>query len=151
MTKTPPKSKLLRNRPTIGVLAGWQFYHTATNLSYLEPIYRGMAHAAQDVGCNLMLACGVGTAASASDPLRPAWPVRSVDADFVPIGPWNTDGLIVTNPIQSPVRSQYIQRLLEKDFPILFVGAGEEGPSIVTDNEGGIMAAMDQFLSRSPI
>jgi len=33
--------------PTLGVLAGWQFYRTATNLSYLAPIFRGMSRAAQ--------------------------------------------------------------------------------------------------------
>ena len=44
--------------PTIGVLAGWQYYWTATPLSYLNPIYRGIRQAAGDVGCNLLLGNG---------------------------------------------------------------------------------------------
>ena len=61
-------------RPTIGVLAGWQYYWTATPLSYLNPIYRGIRQAAGDLGCNLLLGCGMGPSAASTDPLRPAWP-----------------------------------------------------------------------------
>jgi hypothetical protein len=46
-------------RPTIGVLAGWQFYWTATPLSYLNPIFHGIRSAALDRGCNVLLACGM--------------------------------------------------------------------------------------------
>ena len=70
-----PLGEQERPRPTIGVLAGWQFYRTATNLSYLAPIYRGMLRAAQTLGCNLLLGCGIGPSASPSDPFRPAWSV----------------------------------------------------------------------------
>ena len=140
------QKEFIRQRPTIGVLAGWQFYHTATNLSYLEPIFRGMSRAAQDLGCNLMLGCGMGSTASLNDPLRPAWPVQAPDVDFVPIGSWNTDGLIVTNPLHTSDRSQFIQRLIQSGFPVLFVGAGEEGPAIVADNEGGIRQAIDHLI-----
>jgi DNA-binding LacI/PurR family transcriptional regulator len=55
------------SRPTIGVLAGWQFYRTATNLSYLLPVFRGISRAAQDLGCNLLLGCGMGASASPDD------------------------------------------------------------------------------------
>ncbi|HNB51925.1 MAG TPA: hypothetical protein PK530_08290, partial [Anaerolineales bacterium] len=75
------------DKPTIGVLTGWQFYHTATNLSYLEPVFRGISRAAQDFQCNLLLGCGIGSSASVTDPLRPAWPVAYPDTDFVPVGP----------------------------------------------------------------
>lgn len=74
-------------RSTSGVLAGWQIYWTARPLSYLNPIFRGIIQAAADLGCNLLLGCGLGPTASASDPLRPAWPFPSPDTDFVPIGP----------------------------------------------------------------
>lgn len=59
-------------RPTIGVLAGWQFYRTATNLSYLAPLFRGASRAARDLGSNLLLGCGIGPSASPTDPFRPA-------------------------------------------------------------------------------
>lgn len=139
------KTHHARIRPTIGVLAGWQFYRTATNLSYLAPIFRGIMRAAQSSGCNLLLGCGIGPSASPTDPLRPAWPVLSADHDFVPIGDWNTDGLIVAVPLHTQARSEYIQGLIEAGHPILFVGSGETGPTISVDNMSGILQAIRHF------
>jgi signal transduction histidine kinase/AraC-like DNA-binding protein/DNA-binding LytR/AlgR family response regulator len=133
-------------RPTLGVLAGWQFYWTATPLSYLNPIFHGIRSAAIDRGCNVLFACGMGPSANPTDPLRPAWPVPSPDADFVPIGPWNTDGLIAINPLQSPDRSAYLQGVMAAGHPVIFVGSGETGPTIVADNAGGIRAAMQHLV-----
>ncbi len=135
-----------QGRPTIGVLAGWQFYRTATNLSYLAPIFRGSIKAAHTLECNLLLGCGMGPSASPSDPLRPAWPVPSADHDFVPIGPWNTDGLIIAVPLHSPARSAYIQDLRATGYPLLFVGSGEPGPTIVANNTGGILEALHHLV-----
>ncbi|HQV68970.1 MAG TPA: substrate-binding domain-containing protein [Thermoflexales bacterium] len=133
-------------RPTIGVLAGWQFYRTATNLSYLAPLSRGISRAAQDLGCNVMLACGMGPSASPTDPLRPAWPFGSSEHDFLPVGPWNTDGLIVANPLRSAARSEYVQGLMAAGHPVLFIGAGEKGPTIAADSEGGILEALRHLV-----
>ena len=133
-------------RPTIGVLAGWQFYRTATNLSYLAPVFRGISQAAQDLGCNVLFGCGIGPSASPADPLQPAWPDPLPEVDFVPIGPWNTDGLLVANPLHSPARSAYIQALIGQGHPVLFIGSGEDGPSIVADNLGGINEALSHLL-----
>jgi len=133
-------------RPTIGVLAGWQFYRTATNLSYLAPVFRGISRAAQDLGCNLLLGCGIGPSASPSDPLRPAWSVPMPEVDFVPIGPWNTDGMLIANPLHTQARSDYVQELITNGHPILFIGAGESGPTIVADNSGGITEAMQHLV-----
>jgi signal transduction histidine kinase/DNA-binding LacI/PurR family transcriptional regulator/AraC-like DNA-binding protein/DNA-binding LytR/AlgR family response regulator len=132
----------LHKQPTIGVLAGWQFYRTATNLSYLAPIFRGAVHCAQKLACNLLLGCGMGPSASPADPLRPVWPVPAADQDFVPIGPWNTDGLIVVVPLHSPVRSAYIQEQIAAGHPVLFVGSGETGPTIAVNNREGILQAL---------
>ncbi len=139
-------SKYRHTRPTIGILAGWQFYRTATNLSYLAPIFRGVTRAAQSLGCNLLLGCGIGPSASPTDPIRPAWPALSPDHDFVPIGPWNTDGLIITVPLHSQARSAYIQGLIAAGHPILFVGSGEIGPTIVANNTGGILEATHHLV-----
>lgn len=128
--------------PTLGVLAGWQFYRTATTLSYLAPIFRGISHAAQTLGCNLLLACGIGPSASPSDPYRPAWPFPSAEHDFVPVGPWNTDGLIVVPPLHSPARSEAIAALRASGFPVLFIGSGEPGPTLLADNALGIRQAV---------
>ncbi|MBN2146684.1 MAG: substrate-binding domain-containing protein, partial [Anaerolineales bacterium] len=133
-------------RPTVGVLAGWQFYRTATNLSYLAPIFRGMSRAAQDLNCNLLLGCGIGTSANPNDPLRPAWPFLSTKHDFVPIGSWNTDGLLIANPLHARSRSDYVQSLIAAGHPILFIGSGEPGPTIVADNMGGILEAIRHLI-----
>ncbi len=137
-------------RPTIGVLAGWQIYWTARPLSYLNPIFRGIRQAAEDLDCNLLLGCGLGPTASSSDPLRPAWPFLSPETDFVPIGPWNTDGLIAITPLHSEARSHDLQQVRAAGrgmpFPVQFIGSGENGPTIVADNAGGIVAALGHLV-----
>ncbi len=132
--------------PTIGVLAGWQYYWTATPLSYLSPIYRGIRLAAAEMDCNLLLGCGMGASASAADLLRPAWPIPSPDVDFVPIGPWNTDGIIAVNPLHSTARSRDLQQIMGGGHPVVFVGSGERGPTILADNASGIMQAMRHLV-----
>jgi signal transduction histidine kinase/DNA-binding LacI/PurR family transcriptional regulator/CheY-like chemotaxis protein len=133
-------------RPTIGVLAGWQFYRTATNLSYLMPIFRGISRAARALDCNILFGCGIGPSASPSDPYRPAWPVADREQDFVPVGPWNTHGLIVAAPLHSPSRAEYLQQLRAAGFPVLFIGSGEPGPTIMANNTAGIMAAVQHLV-----
>jgi hypothetical protein len=128
--------------PTIGVLAGWQYYWTATPLSYLNPIYRGIRQAAGDLSCNLLLGCGMGPSATSTDPLRLARPTLSSETDFVPIGTWNTDGLIAVNPLHTEARSRELQDLIAAGHPVMFVAAGEAGPTIVADNAAGIRDAM---------
>jgi signal transduction histidine kinase/DNA-binding response OmpR family regulator/ABC-type sugar transport system substrate-binding protein len=131
---------------TIGVLAGWQFYRTATNLSYLKPIFQGISQAAQDFGCNVLFGCGIGTSAKASDPVRPAWPIPTPDVDYVPISPLNTDGLIVFNPLHSTERSSYVQDLIRSGHPVLFIGSGEPGLTLSADNAGGIFEAVRHLV-----
>jgi len=133
-------------RPTIGVVAGWQYYWTATPLSYLSPIYQGIRYAAQEQGCNLLLGCGLGPSAAASDPLRPAWPMLSPETDFVPIGPWNTAGLIAVCPLHSAARSHDLQQIIASGHPLVFVGSGEAGPTVAADNAGGIHAALAHLV-----
>ncbi len=134
-------------RPTIGVLAGWQVYKTATNFSYLLPAFGGISRAAKNLGCNLLLGCGLGTSAKPDDPLRPAWPLPDPDVDFVPIGPWNTDGIIIFNPLHSQIRSQYIQSLITAGHPIIFIGSGETGPTLAANNKGGVFDAIGHLVN----
>ncbi|MCA9910047.1 MAG: ATPase, partial [Anaerolineae bacterium] len=141
------KKQFFNTKPTIGVLAGWQFYRTATNLSYLAPVFRGATRAAQNLGCNLLLGCGMGPSASPTDPYRPVWPFISPDQEFVPIGPWNTDGLIIAVPLHSQARSEYVQGLIAAGHPILFVGSGETGPTIAVNNRAGILEALRHLVS----
>ena len=125
-----------RGRPTIGVLVGWQAF-APTMSSFLRLVFAGIQTAARERDCNLLLACGISPAGPTVT--RPAWPVSSPDTDFVPVGPWNTDGLIVVNPLLSDLRSSYIQHLIATGFPIVFVGIAEGGPAIAVDNEGNFL------------
>ncbi len=138
-------NNIRNSKPTLGVLAGWQFYRTATNLSYLDPVFRGISRATHDFGCNLLLGCGLGPSASPTDPLRPAWPIISSENDYVPIGPENTDGLIIANPLHSKARSEYVKKLMAAGHPVLFIGSGEKGPSIVAHNTSGILDALQHL------
>lgn len=133
-------------RPTIGVLAGWQVYWTPSPYSYLTPIFRGICLAARQHDCNVLLACGIGSSADPSDRPRPAWPAIAADSDFVPVGPWNTDGLIVINPLLSQARSKYIEDLNHAAFPIIFIGKGEAGATIAADNYEGILQGIEHFV-----
>jgi len=133
-------------KPTIGVLAGWQFYRTATNLSYLKPLFNGINQSAQELNVNVFFACGMGASAKPEDPIRPAWPIPAPDVDTIPISPLNTDGLIVFNPLHSTVRSQYIQDLIRAKHPVLFVGSGECGATLAADNAGGIFEAVQHLV-----
>ncbi len=141
-----PRRTLKRNRPTVGVLVGWQAYEGTLN-SFISPLFRGLQTAARERGCNLLLAGGVGHRGDYSPgDIHPAWPVPMPDADFVPVGPWNTDGLIVLAPLRSEARSQYLQQLAGEGHPIVFVASGENGPTITVDNEGGVYQAIAHLV-----
>ncbi len=138
--------KLKKERLTIGVLAGWQAYEGTLN-SFLDPLINGIQVAARERACNLLLACGVGHRGDyRPDDIHPAWPILMRDTDFVPVGPWNTDGLIVMPPLRSELRSQYLQELIGSGFPVVFVSPGEQGPTLVFDNEDGIRQAIAHLV-----
>jgi signal transduction histidine kinase/DNA-binding LacI/PurR family transcriptional regulator/AraC-like DNA-binding protein len=134
----------IQRLPTVGVLAGWQVYDGYVH-GFLDLVLHGIRSEAQSQRCNLLLACGLGQAIGQIR-LQPAWPVISLENDFVPVGPWNTDGLIVINPLLSIGRSQYIQQVIATGHPVVFVGPGEKGPSVTLDNESGIRQAMEHLV-----
>jgi diguanylate cyclase (GGDEF)-like protein len=113
---------------------------------FYAPIIRGIQTAAQEQGTNLMVACGILDEAS-ENRYRLAWPTVGDDIDFVPVGPWNTDGLLVFSPLRTEQRIQYIRELGEKNFPMLFIGGGSGEPTIMPDNEGGIRQALEHLVS----
>jgi len=125
-------------RPTAGVLAGWEAYENANLVNFLGPLFHGIRAAAHDRRCNLLLACGVGFPGGQIGGIHPAWPALSPDTDFVPVGPWNTDGLIVINPLVSETRIRHVLDLRDAGHPLVFVGAALGGPAIAIDNAGGI-------------
>ena len=77
---------------------------------------------------------------------RPAWPVPSPEVDYVPVGPWNTDGLIVVNPLFSESRSNYIQGLIAAGHPVIFAATGEAGPTVAIDNVGAVRQALQHLM-----
>ncbi len=135
--------KAAQKRPTIGVLAGRQVYDRTTRGNFVGLLLDGVCAAVNDRQCNLLLACGM---ESSSASVRPAWPVPSENVDFVPVGPWNTDGLIVVTPLLSHPRSQYIQGLISSGHPVVFANPGEAGPTVMVDNEDGIRQALVHLI-----
>jgi signal transduction histidine kinase/DNA-binding response OmpR family regulator len=125
------------------VLAGWQTY-TGTIHSFLDYVYRGILAAVRTLDCNVMIGCGVGTSYRGTS--YTALPVPLPDVDFVPVGPWNTDGLIICAPLFFDQGMVYFERLIDAGFPIVFAGDHEMGPSVVVDNEGGILQAVDHLV-----
>jgi diguanylate cyclase (GGDEF)-like protein len=132
-------------RYTVGVLFNSHVYTGMHPNRFATTIIRGIQAAARDQPTNLLIACGMfhGEGSSRS---RPAWPDPVEDADFVPVGPWNTDGLLVFSPLRSEPRIQYIDKLQKEQFPVLFIGSGMGPPTIMVDNEGGIRQMMEHLV-----
>jgi diguanylate cyclase (GGDEF)-like protein len=130
---------------TIGMLPGWPVFGSIYLDRFLQYAINGVRAAALDRGCNLMVACGVSRTPGMRS-LHTAWPTSAPDCDYIPVGEWNTDGLIVAAPLRSEERSQYIRRIVEEGFPVVFIGSGEGGPSIIMDNEGGVRQAIEHLV-----
>lgn len=127
-------------RPIFGVLASWPVYSGTLN-TLLSPILRGLYDAAQARSCNLLVACGV--ASDFSPGVKAAWPIESENVDFLPVGPWNTDGLIVIAPLQAGREQlQFIEQMQAAGHPMVFAETSEIGPAVCLNNEGGIKSAL---------
>lgn len=80
--------------PTIGFISTWPIYQGTTIDGYAHSLIQGMSAAANEAGCRLLLGCGFNV--MGNSPQRCSfWPVPGPELDFVPVGPWNTDGLII--------------------------------------------------------
>ncbi len=129
-----------RERFTVGVLASWQLY-AGTIHTLLSPIVQGIYTAARDHNCNVLIAGGV--VSSFVPETRPAWPFLAPEVDFVPVGPWNTDGLIIIAPHQgSESISRYLEQMIAARHPVVFVESAENRPVISPDNASGIFQAL---------
>src|SRR6266540_3826383 len=137
--------KIAKKRPTIGVLAGVQVYYGTILGNFIGPLLHGVCSAAENRGCNLLLACGMDSSSYTS--AHPAWPIPSSDVDYLPVGPWYTDGLIVFNPLFSESRSHYIQELIAAGHPVVFAATGEPGPTVSIDNFGAIRQALLHLMA----
>lgn len=143
--KNRTQRTFLHGSPTVGVIPGWQV-HGGILDGFLPEVFRGIQAAARDNECNLMVAYGIG-APRRMTLGRPAWPVPGPNCDFVPVGPWNTDGLLVIPPLNILEGLKYFRDLLSGGFPVVFAGDNEPGPSAIVDNEGGIRQAFQHLVN----
>ena len=136
-------------RLTIGILNGYQVYGNKSDsqtiegnsiTDYLLRMHQGILRAARAADCNILIGCGLGSPPMPEHPF-PAWFNCSDDATFVPVGPWNTDGLVVLTPVISEPRQQLLRELRAGGFPIVFCGMGEP-PAVVADDAHGIREAV---------
>ena len=135
-----------RRRLTVGILPDSHVYNGMYPSWFYAPIIRGAQMAAREQGINLLVACGV-LHGPKEIRYRIAWPVPHENADFLPVGSWNTDGLVVFSPLRSEERIRYIAELQERRFPVLFIGSGTGSPTIMVDNEGGIRQSLEHLVS----
>jgi len=131
---------------TIGVLAAWQVYEGTTVDGYLHILFDGIRAAARDRGCNLLLGCGVAPPVPRRL-LMPAWPVPMSDTLFVPVGPWNTDGLLVVPNRLSSERLTYAHSLMADGHCIVFAGTPDLRPAVAVDNASGIDQAIEHLAA----
>ena len=134
-----------RDRPKIGILLGRTILYGMAADHYRVAILRGIQSAARIRQCHIFLSWGIRVEGAAND-IYPTWPVVSPKSDFVPVGPWNMDGLIVFTPLGDEDRSLYLQKLLAEGYPVLFVGTGEQGPTVSVNNVMGIRQAMAHLV-----
>ncbi|MBA3947639.1 MAG: substrate-binding domain-containing protein, partial [Herpetosiphonaceae bacterium] len=130
---------------TIGVLSNRQIYEGTTIVRYEQMLFRGIRAAAHAYNANLLLACGMGPGMIPFE-RRSAWPVSLPDADFVPVGPWNTSGLIVVPPL-TEVQLSLIQTWVTQEHPFVFTAPQEGYPAVGPANSAGITAAFDHLIA----
>jgi signal transduction histidine kinase/CheY-like chemotaxis protein len=104
---------------------------------YAHTLLQGIGAAALQLDCDLLLGCGFSVSGNSPEQ-HSFWPVAGPAVDFVPVGPWNTDGLIIIPDDLSQEQSQYVGDLLAAGFPIIFTTPEGPGPVVAVDNTHGI-------------
>src|SRR5512147_2426343 len=133
------------HRPTIGFICTWPVYQGTTIDRYAHSLIQGISAAANKHGCELLLGCGF--SATGNNPqYRSFWPVPGPNVNFVPVGPWNTDGLIIVPDELTKEQSRYVRDLLESGFPVIFTTPEGPGPVVAVDNTLGIRQAFEHLL-----
>lgn len=135
----------MSRRPTIGFISTWPIYQGTTIDRYAHSLIQGISSAANRLDCNLLLGCGSNISGEPSN-RRSFWPVPGPDVDFLPVGPWNTDGLIVVPDELTESQIQYIQDLMASGFPVIFTTPEGLGPLVKVDNQMGIRMAFTHLL-----
>jgi len=135
----------IKHKPTIGFISTWPVYQGTTMDRYAHSLIQGINAAANEHGCNLLLGCGFSV--TGNNPQNPSfWPVPGTNINFVPVGPWNTDGLIIVPDELTKEQSEYVHDLIESGFPIIFTTPEGAGPTVTVDNALGIRRAFEHLL-----
>ncbi len=130
---------------TIGFISTWPVIQGMTIDWYAHSLMQGISAAAHELGTNLILGCGF--SAMGNNPQRRSfWPVSGPGVDFVPVGPWNTDGLIIVPDELTETQLKYVGDLLSAGFPIIFTTPEGPGHLVKVDNALGIRAAFTHLL-----
>jgi len=136
------------NKLTIGFISTWPIYQGTTIDRYAHSLIQGISAATNEQGCNLLLGCGFSIAGN--NPQNPSfWPVPGPNINFVPVGPWNTDGLIIVPDELTKEQSEYVHDLLTSGFPIIFTTPEGPGPVVAVDNMLGIHLAFEHLLQHN--
>jgi signal transduction histidine kinase/AraC-like DNA-binding protein len=135
----------MRRKPTIGFISTWPVYQGTTIDRYAHSLIQGISAAANENACNLLLGCGFSV--TGNHPQTPSfWPVPGPNINFVPVGPWNTDGLIIVPDELTNEQSEYVHDLLASGFPIIFTTPEGPGSVVAVDNTLGIRQAFEHLL-----
>ncbi|MEW6401943.1 MAG: substrate-binding domain-containing protein [Chloroflexota bacterium] len=134
------------HQPVIGFISTWPVYQGTTIDRYAHSLIQGISAAANEYGCKLLLGCGFSITGN-SPQNRSFWPVPGPNINFVPVGPWNTDGLIIVPDELTTEQSQYVRDLLESNFPLICTTPEGPGPVVAVDNTLGIGLAFEHLLS----
>ncbi|HEY0739363.1 MAG TPA: substrate-binding domain-containing protein [Herpetosiphonaceae bacterium] len=132
------------NSLTIGVFDNRQVYEGSTIARYEQTLLRGIRAAADHYGCNILLACGIGPHTAPFVAL-PAWPISLPYTNFVPVGPWNTAGLIAIPPFTDD-QLVAIRAALPPDHPLVFTYPQEGFSSVGPANRDGIAQAFAHLI-----
>ncbi|HMO57731.1 MAG TPA: substrate-binding domain-containing protein [Roseiflexaceae bacterium] len=132
---------MVQTRSTLGFISTWPIYQGTTIDRHAYALIQGIRAAAHEHACHLLVGGGVSVSTDHTA-WRTHWPAPGPNTDFIPIGPWNTDGLIIVPDDLSQTQAAYIRDLQAAGFPVLFTTLEGRGPVVTVDNSSGIRQAM---------
>ena len=114
---------------TVGFISAWPIYQGTTIDRYAHSLIHGISAAAHAAGCHLLLGCGFSVTGN-SPQRRSFWPVPGPEVEFLPVGPWNTDGLIIVPDELTEAQQRYVRDLQATGFPVIFTTPEGAGPLV---------------------
>jgi signal transduction histidine kinase/DNA-binding LacI/PurR family transcriptional regulator/CheY-like chemotaxis protein len=133
------------HRPTVGFICTWPVYQGTRIDRHAHALMQGVRAAARDRRCNLLVGAGFSPVAERAQ-WRTAWPVPAPETDFVPVGPWNTDGLIIVPDDLSASQAAYVRDIEALGVPVVFTMVEAKGQLVLVDNTIGIREAVGHLM-----